>query len=146
MGWIDMTSGTPVGNLDWIKPAARTGRYRSGFTNVVITQGSGWTNRSPATAINFSSGQLGLSGGMLPKPLIYTVAVTPANALTLVPGGPTNSMSGSINTKTGILTVTFGNGKGGETTVAKGVVLQDSKNAAGFFLSTTNAGSVILVP
>jgi hypothetical protein len=55
-------------------------------------------------------------------------------------------LTGSINPKTGLLTVTFGNGAGRATTAGKGAVLQHETNAAGFFLGKTNAGSILLQP
>jgi hypothetical protein len=39
-----------------------------------------------------------------------------------LPGSATNSLTGSINPKTGLLTITFGNGAGNATTAGKGAV------------------------
>jgi hypothetical protein len=146
MGWVNMAGGALAGNLDWIKPAARSGLYSNGFTNVVIAQGSSWTNQSPAAAIDLPVGQLNLSGGNLSSPLSFVVAVSNENALTILPGSPTNALTVSINPKTGLLTAIFDNGAGGAKTIGKGAVLQETTNAAGFFLDKTNAGSVILEP
>jgi ATP:corrinoid adenosyltransferase len=63
-----------------------------------------------------------------------------------LPGAPTNSLTGSINPKTGLLTVKFGNGAGKATTAATGAVRQNLNEAAGFFLGKTNAGSIFLRP
>jgi BspA type Leucine rich repeat region (6 copies) len=148
LGWLGLEGGSPTGNLTWIKPASRsTALYTNGFTNLVMVQGSLWTNPLPHTAaIDLPSGQLDISGGSLPSLLSFNVAVSNNNALVKLPGSPTNSLTGSINAKTGLLTATFGNGAGKATTVAKGAVLQNVTNAAGFFLGKTNAGSIVLQP
>jgi hypothetical protein len=143
-GWVSITNDLLDGNLDWIKKAAHSGFYTNGFTNALIAQGASWTNVSPAPAIDLTAGQLNLSGGTLANSLSFTVAVSEKNTLTNTAATPTNSLSGTINPKTGLLTVTFGNGAGKAKTVGKGAVLQDTTNAAGFFLDKTNAGSVIL--
>jgi hypothetical protein len=148
LGWLGLESGSPTGNLTWIKPASRsTALYTNGFTNLVLVQGSLWTNPLPHTAaIDLPSGLLDISGGSLPSLLSFNVAVSNNNALVKLPGSPTNSLTGSINAKTGLLTATFGNGAGKATTAAKGAVLQNVTNAAGFFLGKTNAGSMVLQP
>ena len=110
-------------------------------------QGSRWINPLPHNAaIDLASGQLEISGGSLLLPLTFNVSVSNNNTLVKLPGSPTNSLTGSINTNTGLVTITFGNGAGTATTAGKGAVLQNVTNAAGFFLGTTNAGSIILQP
>ena len=148
LGWIGLQSGSPSGNLTWIKPASSsTARYTNGFTNLVAVQGSLWTNPLPHTAaMDLPSGQLDLAGGSLLTNLTFNVAVSNNNALVKLADVPTNSLTGSINPKTGLLTVTFGNGAGKSTTAGTGAARQNVTNAAGFFLGTTNAGSIILQP
>jgi hypothetical protein len=153
LGWLGLESGSPAGNLAWIKPASRsTAYYTNGFTNLVAVQGSPWTNPPPHTAaIDLPSGQLEISGGLLVSNLTFNVAVSNQNNTTLDtlvkrPGGSTNSMTGSVTRKTGLLKVTFGNGAGKATTTGTGAVLQNVTNAAGFFLGKTNAGSILLQP
>ena len=148
LGWLSLESGSPSGNLTWIKPASRaTALYTNGFANQVLVQGSSWTNPSPnIAAIDLASGQLAISGGSLVTNLAFNVAVSNNNALLRLPGGSTNSLIGSINPKTGLLTVKFGNGAGKSTRAGTGAVLQNLTNAAGFFLGETNVGSIILQP
>ena len=149
LGWIGLKSGSPAGNLAWIKPATRsTALYTNGFTNLSLAvEGSPWTNPLPHTAaIDLATGQLDIAGESLRTNLTFNVAVSNNNALVKLPGSPTNSLTGSINPKTGLLTVTFGNGAGRATTAGKGAVLQHETNAAGFFLGKTNAGSILLQP
>ena len=68
------------------------------------------------------------------------------NALVKLAGGSTNSLTGSIYPKTGLMSITFGNGAGRATTAAKGALLQNRNSAAGFFLGKTNAGLIFLQP
>jgi len=148
LGWVNIAGGAPVGNLEWIKKASRaTAFYTNGFTNLLSAQGSLWTNPAAHTAaIDLPEGQLNISGGALLLPLSFNVAMSNNNTLVKLPGSPTNSLTGTNNPKTGLLTITFGNGSGKATTVGAGVVLQNSTNAGGFFLGKTNAGSMLLQP
>jgi hypothetical protein len=147
LGWLNLQSGSPSGNLAWLKQGSPSGVNGNGFTNLVFVQGSPWTNPPAGSpAIDLSSGQLLISSGGLAAPLSFNVGVNNNNALVKLPGSPTNSLTGSINPKTGLLTVTFGNGAGKATTTATGAVLQKSVNAAGFFLEKPNAGTVLLQP
>lgn len=121
--------------------------YTNGFTNLVVVVGSLWTNPLPHTAaIDLPSGQLDISGGSLLSPLTFYVAVSNNNALAKLPGSPTNSLTGSINARTGLLRISFGNGAGEAKTAGAGAVLQSVTNAAGFFLGKTNAGTILLKP
>jgi hypothetical protein len=147
-GWLGLESGSPAGNLTWIKEASHSSAlYTNGFTNLVAVQGSAWTNPLPHTAaIDLPSGQLDISGGSLLSPMTFKVAVSNNNALAKLPGSPTNSLTGSITPKTGLVTITFGNGAGKATTAGTGAVLQNVNSAGGFFLGKTNAGELLLQP
>jgi hypothetical protein len=147
LGWIGLEGGSPVGNLTWIKPPRVGARYTNGFTNMVAVEGSAWTNPLPRTAaIDVSSGQLTLSGGNLSNALSFAVAISSNNVVGKLTGSPTNTLTGSINPKTGLLTVTFGNGVGKATTIGSGAVLQNTAGGGGFFLGKTNTGAILLVP
>jgi hypothetical protein len=149
-GWLSLASNTaPSGNLDWIKPATpKSLLYPAGITNVLIGQGSFWVAPAPhGAAINLTSGLLTVSGGTLASNINFDVKLSGNNALTKVNAdSPLNSLTGTVNAKTGLLTITFGNGDKKETTTGKGAVLQDTTNAAGYFLDKTNAGSILLQP
>jgi len=121
--------------------------YTNGFTNQVIVQGSLWSNPLPHTAaIDLPSGQLDISGGSLPSNLTFSVWLGSNNTLLKLPGSPSNSLSGSINPKTGLLTIAFGNETGKATTAGLGAMLQNATNAGGFFLGKFNAGAILLQP
>jgi hypothetical protein len=149
MGWVTNFTASddaaPTGNLAWIAPPKTSALYPGGFANTVMAQGSLWTNPPSRTAaISLSAGQLTVSGGFLAAPLEYNVSVNTNNALATLAGSPTNSLTGTINPKTGLLQLTFGNGAGKATTAAQGAILQNQAGGAGFFTTKTNAGAMSL--
>ncbi len=136
-------------DLFWIKPAGAGGLYPAGFTNFVSAENSLWKApraRTPAISLP-NGGTLTFSDGDLAAPITATVVLN--NNTFLVKANnqnPTNSVIGTINPQNGQLSVTFGNGNGNAVTTAKGVLLQDATNGAGFFLGPTNSGAMILTP
>ena len=149
LGWIDLESGSPSRKLDVDKRGIAFQRplYQRLHQSCRCARVSLWTNPLPHTAaIDLPSGQLDISGGSLLSPLTFNVAVSNNNTLVKLPGSPTNSLTGSINARTGLLTITFGNGAGKATTTGTGAVLQNVTNGGGFFLGKTNAGTILLKP
>jgi len=150
LGWINLTNleaAPPSNTLVWIKKASRSyPPYTNGFTNTLVVQGAPWTNPPAGTpAIALSAGQLVISNANFF--LIFTnVSVSKTNTLVKLGTSPTNLLTGSIAPKTGLLTLSFGNGNGKATTPGMGAVLQSQTNGGGFFLGTTNAGSISLLP
>jgi hypothetical protein len=149
LGWINLTNlgaAPPANLLTWIKKASgATALYTNGFTNLLARQGAPWTNPPANTpALLLTNGQLIISNAG--ASLTFNVAVANDSTLTVLSGGPTNSLSGSITPKTGLLTLTFGNGNGAATTQGVGAVLQNSNTGGGFFLTATNAGAILLRP
>ncbi|HEV7928425.1 MAG TPA: hypothetical protein VGR14_23935, partial [Verrucomicrobiae bacterium] len=148
LGWINVANGSPAGSLAWIRKSSTTSpAYPNGFSNNIQVLWSPWTNPPPGVAaIVMPNGQLNISGAdQLPPQLSFNVQVNTRNALIKMAGtSPPNSLTGSINPKTGVLTVVFGNGTGPTTTHGLGAVLQDTANAGGFFVGKTNAGSITL--
>lgn len=146
LGWLGLSNATVEAEsaLAWIKPAARTGLYAEGFTNYLLVSGSGWTN-PPAKefAIPLVDGSLLITNTSLD--LNFTVSIT-NDTLVKSSNAPTNSLTGTVAPKTGLLTITFGNGVGRATTIGHGVILQNSTNGGGYFVTTTNSGAVILTP
>ncbi len=145
-GWLNFSNNSVTGSLDWIKHAARTGLYRGGFTNTVLVEGAAWTNNSPAPALDLPMGQLTALGGALTQSLTFDVSLNAHNALIQNAATASNSLSGTVNPRTGLLTVTLGQGLGHPVIAARGAALQDSTNGAGYFLSKTNSGSILLTP
>jgi uncharacterized repeat protein (TIGR03803 family) len=147
LGWINLTNLqaiAPTNALTWIKKAPLSSAlYTNGFTNLLSSLGSLWTNPPAKTpAISLTNGLLVISNGDLL--LNFTNIFVSDDTLTNLNVPPTNSLSGSVNPKTGLLTFTFDNGT--TTNHASGAILQNTTNAGGFFLTLTNAGSFNLQP
>ena len=149
LGWINLTNlqaAAPANALAWIKKSSRSpALYTNGFTNILSVQGALWTNPPARTsAISMTNGQLVISNtGLF---LDFTNIVVSNNTLTNLGILPTNSVTGFINPKTGFLNLTFGHGNGLATNSAFGAILQNTTNAGGFFLTSTNAGFLQLQP
>jgi hypothetical protein len=151
LGWINLTNlqaAAPTNTLTWIKQKqlfSSPTLYTNGFTNLLSTRGAPWMAPPAGTpALSFTNGELLLSNTDLF--LAFTNVSVNDDGLVDAGGLPTNSLSGSINPKTGLLTLVFGDGHGHATESAFGALLQDTTNAGGFFLSTTNAGYMELQP
>ena len=99
----------PSGNLTWIRKASSSGLFKAGFTNTSLAvQGSPWLPFVPLNTVIQPNSQLVVSNGNFTVLLSTGVSVNKTN---LVPAGTTpNYASGSINTNTGQLTITFTNG------------------------------------
>jgi hypothetical protein len=145
IGWLNVTNGGLTGsNLWWVRPASFYNLlYSDGFTNAVSIIGSPWSNPPIAT----TDGQLTIADGSLPQTLPFTVEILNDLLLPLsATNAPTNSLSGSINPKTGYLKVSFGDGTGRATLAGKGAFLQNSNFAGGFFTNKTSSGIITLMP
>jgi uncharacterized repeat protein (TIGR03803 family) len=140
-GWLNFNGGLTGTNVWWIAPSSSSALYPGGFTNVVTIRAAAWTNPPPRDLL--PSGTLTLSSASLA--LDFAVSIT-NNALIKESDSPSNSLTGVINPKTGLLKITFGNGTGKATSTAYAVILQDSTNGHGYFLTKTNAGSVLFQP
>jgi hypothetical protein len=151
-GWIDFSSGAPAGELTWIKPANPTNvtltTYLGGFTNEVNVFGSVYAPVAPS--ITLASNLLSITDGSgLNLPLTFGATVSATNSIVKLPG-LTNSLSGSITTSTGLMSVNFRPTGVAKTITAKGVVLQNSNAAYGAFIGIndgtgkTNTGAIHL--
>jgi len=146
LGWLGLSNGAVVAetSMAWIKPAARTGIYTEGFTNYLSVTGSGWTNPpAKVSAVSLLYGSLTITNTSLD--LDFTVAIT-NDTVIKISSATTNSLTGTIAPKTGLLTITFGNGTGKATTIGYGAILQDAINGGGYFVTKTNAGTILLTP
>ncbi len=146
LGWLNLSNGAPAGELAWVRPGSKKGLYPAGFTNYIAVEGSAWTNPpSHQAALTLTGGALDISGGPLLTNLAFSVTVSNNNALEELRADlATNILKGSIAPKTGLLTVTFGDGRGKATITGYGAALQNQTSAAGFFVTKTNGGTIIL--
>jgi hypothetical protein len=145
LGWLSLSNGTvQQTTMAWIKPPTRSGIYTEGFTNYLLDYGSVWTNPPvKGSAVSIVDGSLTIFNAS--PTLSFTVSVT-NDAVVKVSNETTNSLTGTIAPKTGLLTITFGNGAGKATTIGYGAILQNLPYGGGYFLTKTNAGTIILTP
>jgi hypothetical protein len=146
LGWLALSNGTVLAEtpMAWIKPA-RSGIYTNGFTNLLSLTGSGWTNPPPGVpAISLTGGALIVTNSSLA--LAFVVSITNNTLVKETNSVSTNSLTGAITNKTGLLKIIFGNGTGRATTVGYGAILQDSNSGGGYFVTKTNAGYFRLLP
>ena len=162
LGWISFTNKPPQNvsansSVSWIKPSVPGTLYPSGFTNQTGVLGSPYTNTGKAgvPVLNLTRATLILTNGNLTGGfLIYTnigTNLNSRNTLTNLDAGnphpsPTNRLVIAINTNNGLVTVTFQPTGAITNTVARGAVLQNQTNAAGYFLATNQSGAFILMP
>lgn len=142
----------PSGNLTWIRKAGSFGLFTNGFTNFYpAVPVSPWSN-SVHLGNLITTNQLTLSGGALKAPLTYSVKTNGTNLVLTGSGGSTNHASGSVNTNTGQLTITFTNDSR-STVTGRGAILLNTNVGAilggGFFIvgpqaAPTNSGSISL--
>jgi hypothetical protein len=154
LGWLTLTnnpSQTIIGtDLSWIKPSSRTGKlYEAGFTNTNITLlGSSYVPPNPgADILALTNGTLTISNGNLAAALTYSnLTITGNDLVNNEPGNPTNQLKGTINPRTGVITITFRPTDAKSDSVAKGAILQISTqtNAAGWFLNSGQSGCFLL--
>jgi hypothetical protein len=154
-GLLNLASNAPFlpsANLTWIRKAGSPGLFTNGFTNFYpAVPVSPWSNSVPLGDI-ITANQLILSNGALTAPLTYSVQTNGTNLVLTGIGGSTNHASGSVNTNTGQLTITFTNDSKA-TVTGKGAILQNTNVGAvlggGFFIvgpqaTPTNSGSILL--
>jgi hypothetical protein len=102
---------------------------------------SAWTN-SPTSI--FATTNLSILDTLDDTNAVMDCTVTISNNCKLGEvSGPT-PLSGCINLKTGLLTVTIGSGASKVT--GHGAILLNETNGGGYFLTKTNARAVILEP
>jgi hypothetical protein len=129
-GWIEFSSGSPRGNISWIRPAGKlTTTYTNGFTNEVAIFGSPYTPRTPS--LTPADGAMGVGY----PAMTFQYAVSNNNAIVVLPGSPNTSLSGTISAGTGAVTVSYRPTGSAVNQSARGAVLQWNNGAYGFTIS-----------
>jgi hypothetical protein len=131
------------GALSWTKlPSAKRRYYPDGFDISTETTGSRYHPPSGTNGVlDFTSGEIALTGGDLVGTFLAAVELTP-NGRVLDPA--TGNVIATIAQKTGIVSgkaVSLGSGK---VIRFKGAVHQKGEYASGFFLGTEEPGRVML--
>ncbi len=141
IGWLNLNVGLTGTNIWWIAPPSSSTRVTpAAFTNIFAVNAFTWVK---PTADFLPSGTLTISNTSLSLNFLVSIA---NNTLIKEAGSPSNSLTGTLNPRTGLLTINYGNGTGKTTTTGYAAILQNSTNGGGYFLTKTNAGAVILQP
>jgi hypothetical protein len=129
-GWVNFSSGTPVGRLSWEKPALATApslvnkMYPAGVNNLLDVFGSLYHATSPTIALSTGALELNVPAS---NPSTYPIAVTNNNSFV----SPAH-ITGTVATATGLITLSLPSTvAGGVARTAHGVVLQSSNSAFG---------------
>jgi sugar lactone lactonase YvrE len=141
LGWINLDPTNDSGGLFWVHPD-RPGLFKGAFTARNQIELSPWTNLPASSALPTKLAVFEMSDGAVIGTNDFTITISNNYKLGMQ-SGPTN-LSGSLNPKTGLLTVTIGSGASKST--GYGVLLPNGTNGGGFFLDKTNAGAIILQP
>jgi hypothetical protein len=145
LGWINLngTRAADVG-LTWIHPKLTSGLYKPGFTNLLVANQillSPWTN-PPATILVATN--LSFLETINDPDTLMDFTLTIDNNFALGEVSDPKLLSGSINPKTGLLTVTIGSGASALS--GHGAILLNSTSGGGYFLAQTNAQAMKLTP
>jgi hypothetical protein len=141
LGWLSLDPAN-AGSLQWVHPTAKTGLFTNAFVSTNAIALSTWTN--PPAITSPPTNLLVLNGlhGVITQTNAYVIAISNNYKIGLV-SGPT-ALSGTLNPKTGLLSLTLGTGETKQT--ATGVILLDTTNGGGYLLNKTNSAAISLKP
>jgi hypothetical protein len=145
LGWINLNPAVdPEATLFWVHPALHAGLFTAAFLSTNPVTLSAWTN-PPERSVLAQLTNLWVS-----FPTNNTAMATNDFTITISNNlkvgevsGPT-PLSGSLNPKTGLLTLTMGGGA--SKTAGYGVVLLNATNGGGYLLTKTNAQAIHVGP
>jgi PKD repeat protein len=147
LGWVTFgTNATLEATVDWFRPSLPgSAWYPAGFTTNVTLVGEKYVSASAAESGAAGNRQITLDGGNLASSIVETVTVDAVGHVMVLP--PNNeSLTMTLQLKTGQFSGSFTHPALNETIDFKGAVLQNSNAGAGHFFGTNESGSVILEP
>ncbi len=145
MGWINLNPDSQPGTgLVWVHPRPGAGLIRNSFTATNLVALSPWTNPPSASTLAAMTNLaiLGLFNDPATDRSNFDVAISGKFNVSKRSGS--GSVSGSLNPKTGLLTVNIGSGT--KELTGRGVILLNATNGGGFVLTKTNAEAIQLGP
>jgi len=159
LGWVDMSSGAPVGDLTWIKPAGwvnpqKNINYTGGIKAKFGVVGSAYTAAAAGTrALTSDSNNYVVTATDIAigtaSTLSWNVNLTTANTFVVLPGSATNLIVLTVK-PTGEIGLKFRPTGAGKTTaldkLAAGVLLQGTTNMVGAFQNNGTIGGVTVQP
>lgn len=141
LGWVNLATNQ-TGPLCWIHPDGTKTIFTNSFTNINPVCLSPWSNNPPLSALPTNLQLVITANGAAPQTNSYVLSIGTDYTL----GGMTgpSDVSGSINPRTGHLTLTFGSGDA--MVRGFGAVLLNSTNGAGQISTQTASGAILLNP
>ena len=141
LGWLSFTNNGDInGQVAWLKlPEATAKFYAAGFTNSADVIGSPYHYTNGLPVLGFTEGQLLLTGGNLTQDITNQIALDSNNETT---APATNKLS--FKASSGLFKSSVINPETGRLITVNGIVLQNQNVGAGFFIGTTEIGSVLL--
>jgi hypothetical protein len=148
LSWVSFEYGGTndlSGNATWIKDSTVGGTYYSGgFTNDLTVTGSYY--QEPPLGIqvlNFNTGSVIFKGGNLSSAVTNTFTLNWDSSVTIDPS-PANGLTFSFDISNGTFSGSFIDTGHSVTNDFSGVILQTGTEALGYFLGTSQSGSVTI--
>jgi hypothetical protein len=143
LGWLCFTNdGGISGQTGWFKLQQATAKlYAGGFTNSAEAIGSAYQYTNGLPVLGFTGGQLSLTNGNLAQSITNQISLGADNLATDASGDKL-----TFKTSSGLFKGSVMNPETGKPIAVNGVVLQNQNFGAGFFLGTTESGSILLTP
>jgi len=148
LGWLSFTNeGVISGQTGWFKqPQATAKLYPDGFTNSAEVIGSAYQYTNDLPVLGFTEGQLSLTNGDLAQSITNQIALGPDAQATEQSASNQSADKLTFKTTSGLFKGSVLNPETGKPIAVNGIVLQNQNFGAGFFLGTTESGSVLLSP
>ena len=145
IGWLNFaTNGDLGGQLEWFKEPQSTAKYYpAGFTNSPAVIGSVYTYSNGAPVLQFTYGQISLTGGNLAQSFTNQIEIGANGQITDL---TTNKVALNLTASSGLLTGSVFDAATGKAISVNLIVLQNQQTAAGFFLGSSQSGKAILTP
>jgi hypothetical protein len=148
MGWLSFTNNAGsacAGTLRWIKGLKSGGKnYKNGFATRIPVVGSTFTIPKAGLGIGLSDSSVVLDAAKIYNPLNNPIVATNGNTISFSQTGVVAKQKLTVVPKFGRFTGTFLNPITHKPAAVKGIVLQDQKYAAGYFINSNLSGRVVL--
>jgi hypothetical protein len=143
LGWIDFSTGNPVGAVSWIKSAQPKSKlYPGGFSFAALDiLGSDYVLSLTKAPFNWTNGTIALQNGNLAQPITNTFAISPKIKFTSA-----DKLILSLSVRTGLFKGSTLNTATGKKVPFNGAIVQSQHAGFGCFLGATESGSVLLEP
>jgi hypothetical protein len=148
LGWMRFAATDTsdlTGKAAWMKPAGvvAPANYPAGFTNLLDTVGSAYRQALGTRVLNFSLGELTLSGGGLGGDITRSVRLETSNRITNLSA---QKLTLTLTPTSGLFRGSVPNPVTGRALPFQGVLFQKGTMGVGYFLNGTQAGQVELAP